>query len=250
MAVPKNPYGAEATEGTVKSASRKFSRGTKLDSLDSKRSLVEKIINVAKEYGITDKNRVTAILAVSYAETRLTNVTESFTYSPDRFREIFGDRVRNKKQIKNWTNAELAPYLASPQKAANLIYGPEGGNNGEGYKYRGRGFTQITFKNNYNSAQKLLSKYKINKNITTNPDIISTDEDLSIRLLVIGKIEGSFGKKLSTTTDYINIPLNILLTQNGGSSKSFVASAEYDNGRQWVNTTQWVQDLFNKYNLS
>ena len=70
-----------------------------------------------------------------------------------------------KKQIKNWTNAELAPYLASPQKAANLIYGPEGGNNGEGYKYRGRGFTQITFKDNYNASQKLLSKYKINKNL-------------------------------------------------------------------------------------
>jgi predicted chitinase len=250
MAVPKNPYGAEATEGTVGSASRKFSRGTQLDSLDSKRSLVEKIINVAKEYGITDKNRVTAILAVSYAETRLTNVTESFTYSPDRFREIFGDRVRNKKQIKNWTNAELAPYLASPQKAANLIYGPEGGNNGEGYKYRGRGFTQITFKDNYNASQKLLSKYKINKNITINPDTVSTDEDLSIRLLVIGKIEGSFGRKLSTTTDYINNPSNILLTQNGGSSKRLVPLTEYDAGRQWVNSTQWVQDLFNKYNLS
>lgn len=250
MAVPKNPYGAEATEGTVGSASRKFSRGTQLDSLDSKQSLVEKIINVAKEYGITDKNRITAILAVSYAETRLTNITESFTYSPDRFREIFGDRVRNKKQIRNWTNAELAPYLASPQKAANLIYGPEGGNNGEGYKYRGRGFTQITFKDNYNATQKLLSKYKINKNITTNPDVISTDEDLSIRLLVIGKIEGSFGRKLSTTTDYINNPSNILLTQNGGSSKRLVPLTEYDAGRQWVNSTQWVQDLFNKYNLS
>jgi len=250
MAVPKNPYGAEATEGTLSAASRASSRGTQLSSLDSKKPLVEKIIAIAKEYGITDKNRMTAILAVPYAETRLTNITESFSYTPDRFREIFGKRVRNRKLIKNWTNAELAPYLSSPEKTANFIYGPEGGNNGEGYKYRGRGFTQITFKNNYNAFQKLFPKYKINKNIVTNPDSITTDEDLSIRLLVIGKIEGSFGKKLSPNTDYINTPSNILLTQNGGSSKRLVPLSEYDAGRQWVNSTQWVQDLFNKYNLS
>jgi predicted chitinase len=250
MAVPKNPYGAEATQGTVAAASRTSSRGTQITPLDSKKSLVEKIIAIAKEYGITDKNRMTAILAVPYAETRLTNITESFNYTPDRFREIFGGYTRNRKLIRNFTNAELAPYLSSPEKTANLIYGPEGGNNGEGYKYRGRGFTQITFKNNYTAFQKLLPKYKITKNIVTNPDSITTDEDLSIRLLVIGKIEGSFGRKLSPNTDYINTPSNILLTQNGGSSKRLVPLSEYDAGRQWVNNTQWVQDLFNKYNLS
>ena len=250
MAVPKNPYGAEATQGTVAAASRSSSRGTQISSLDSKKPLVEKIIAIAKGYGITDKNRMTAILAVPYAETRLTNITESFNYTPDRFREIFGGYTRNRKLIRNFTNAELAPYLSSPEKTANFIYGPEGGNKGEGYKYRGRGFTQITFKNNYSAFQKLLPKYKINKNIVTNPDSITTDEDLSIRLLVIGKIEGSFGKKLSPNTDYINTPSNILLTQNGGSSKRLVPLSEYDAGRQWVNTTQWVQDLFNKYNLS
>jgi predicted chitinase len=250
MAVPKNPYGAEATQGTVAAASRTSSRGTQIAPLDSKKSLVEKIIAIAKEYGITDKNRITAILAVPYAETRLNNITESFNYTPDRFREIFGGYTRNRKLIRNFTNAELAPYLSSPEKTANLIYGPEGGNNGEGYKYRGRGFTQITFKNNYTAFQKLLPKYKITKNIVTNPDSITTDEDLSIRLLVIGKIEGSFGRKLSPNTDYINTPSNILLTQNGGSSKRLVPLSEYDAGRQWVNNTQWVQDLFNKYNLS
>jgi len=250
MAVPKNPYGAEATQGTVAAASRTSSRGTQIAPLDSKKSLVEKIIAIAKEYGITDKNRMTAILAVPYAETRLNNITESFNYTPDRFREIFGGYTRNRKLIRNFTNAELAPYLSSPEKTANLIYGPEGGNNGEGYKYRGRGFTQITFKNNYTAFQKLLPKYKITKNIVTNPDSITTDEDLSIRLLVIGKIEGSFGRKLSPNTDYINTPSNILLTQNGGSSKRLVPLSEYDAGRQWVNNTQWVQDLFNKYNLS
>jgi putative chitinase len=259
MAIPKDPFGSSIGDGPVEQASRNENRGinpsAKPSPLPQKRSIVDKIIKTAKKYGINDKNRITCILAVAYAETRISNISESFVYSADRFRQIFGGYRRRTnsgilKLIKNWTNEELTPYLTSQEKSCNLIYGGLY-NNGpnEGWKYRGRGFTQVTFKSNYESFQKKLSAYSIQTNIVQDPDSITRDEDLAVEMLVIGKIEGQFGKKLNAQTDYINIPANILLTQNGGKRSRLVPLQEYDLGRQWVNNTLWVQETLKQNNI-
>jgi putative chitinase len=71
------------------------------------------------------------------------------------------------------TDALAAEYERKPEKIANKIYGGRMGNGpeatGEGYKYRGRGFIQLTGKDNYSAFDKVVAE-----DITSNPDLVAT----------------------------------------------------------------------------
>ena len=71
------------------------------------------------------------------------------------------------------TEAKALQYERKPEKIANLVYGSIMGNgyeaSGDGYKFRGRGYIQLTGKNNYAAFGKA-----INEDITANPDLVST----------------------------------------------------------------------------
>jgi putative chitinase len=71
------------------------------------------------------------------------------------------------------TEAKALQYERKPEKIANLVYGSRMGNgdeaSGDGYKFRGRGYIQLTGKNNYTAFGKA-----INEDITANPDLVST----------------------------------------------------------------------------
>lgn len=64
-------------------------------------------------------------------------------------------------------------YARQPEKIANRVYANRMGNgdekSGEGYKFRGRGYIQITGKNNYTSFSKLIKESAVK-----DPDIVST----------------------------------------------------------------------------
>jgi putative chitinase len=71
------------------------------------------------------------------------------------------------------TEALAKQYERKPEKIANRVYGGRMGNGpeatGEGYKYRGRGYIQLTGKDNYTAFGK-----SINENIAANPDLVAT----------------------------------------------------------------------------
>ncbi len=71
------------------------------------------------------------------------------------------------------TEAKAKEYERKPEKIANLVYGGRMGNgpeaSGEGYKYRGRGYIQLTGKVNYQSFDKVVTE-----DITSNPDLVAT----------------------------------------------------------------------------
>lgn len=76
-----------------------------------------------------------------------------------------------KKYFPNEAKAKL--YERKPEKIANLIYGgrmengPEA--SGDGWKYRGRGYIQLTGKANYTAFGKA-----IGEDIAANPDLVAT----------------------------------------------------------------------------
>lgn len=74
---------------------------------------------------------------------------------------------------KYFNLSNVASYERNPQKIANRIYGNRMGNgdenSGDGYKFRGRGFLQLTGHDNYSN----FSKY-IGEDCVSNPDLIST----------------------------------------------------------------------------
>ena len=71
------------------------------------------------------------------------------------------------------TEQKALLYERKPEKIANLVYGGRMGNgpevSGEGYKFRGRGYIQLTGKDNYKAFDTVVAE-----NITENPDLVAT----------------------------------------------------------------------------
>ena len=92
-------------------------------------------------------------------------VQENLNYGAKGLRGIFGKYFP--------TDEKALLYERKPEKIANLVYGSRMGNgpetSGDGYKFRGRGYIQLTGKDNYVAFGKA-----INEDLTTNPDLVAT----------------------------------------------------------------------------
>lgn len=92
-------------------------------------------------------------------------VTENLNYGAKGLTGVF------KKYFP--TEAKAKEYERKPEKIANLVYGSRMGNGaeitGEGYKFRGRGYIQLTGKNNYDAFDSVVTESIIN-----NPDLVAT----------------------------------------------------------------------------
>ena len=71
------------------------------------------------------------------------------------------------------TPEKAALYERKPEKIANLVYGGRMGNGpeatGEGYKFRGRGYIQLTGKDNYKAFDAV-----VEENLLESPDLVAT----------------------------------------------------------------------------
>jgi putative chitinase len=91
-------------------------------------------------------------------------VSENLNYGAAGLQSIF----------KKYFTAESAKeYQRKPEKIANIVYANRMGNgnqaSGEGYKFRGRGFIQLTGKDNYTAFDK-----SVEDDILTNPELVAT----------------------------------------------------------------------------
>ena len=91
--------------------------------------------------------------------------SENLNYSAKGLRGIFGKYFPTEGIAKN--------YERQPQRIANRVYANRMGNgpesSGDGWKYRGRGFLQLTGHDNY----KALSEYINRPGIMENPDLVA-----------------------------------------------------------------------------
>ena len=92
-------------------------------------------------------------------------VNENLNYGAKGLLGIF------KKYFPTEEKAKL--YERKPEKIANLVYGARMGNgpeaSGEGYKFRGRGYIQLTGKDNYKAFDAVVTE-----SIVDNPDLVAT----------------------------------------------------------------------------
>ena len=119
---------------------------------------------VAKHYGLSPE-RGAHILGQSHHESAgFKRVSEGLYYStPERIQAVWPSRFK--------TVADAEPYAKNPEKLADKVYGGRMGNDGEGYKWRGRGFLQLTGKDNY-------SRFAADMDIGSvmdNPDLVEDE---------------------------------------------------------------------------
>lgn len=124
------------------------------------------IPSVSEKFGINTPLRLAHFLAqCSHESGDFKAVRENLNYSTEGLRKIFGKYFP--------TDAIAAQYARQPEKIANKVYANRMGNgneaSGDGYKYRGRGYIQLTGKENYASFDKV-----VDEDIIANPDLVAT----------------------------------------------------------------------------
>ena len=107
--------------------------------------------DVLGRYRITTKHEVAAFLAqVGHESAYLRYRKENLNYSSKALRRVF------RKYFRTLSLANA--YARNPRKIANRVYANRMGNgpesSGDGWRYRGRGFIQLTGKNNYTAFAK------------------------------------------------------------------------------------------------
>ena len=134
-------------------------------------AVIDQIPDTAKKFNITTPLRLAHFLAqCGHESAGFKAVQENLNYSAKGLLGIF------KKYFPTQTLAEQ--YERNPQKIASKVYGGRMGNGpeptGDGFKFRGRGYIQLTGKDNYNNFAKF-----IGEDTVANPDLVATKYPLA-----------------------------------------------------------------------
>ena len=133
-------------------------------------AVIAQIPEAAEKFGITTNLRLAHFLAQCALESmNFTAVVENLNYSAQRLLQVFP---------KYFKNVDVNAYARNPQKIGSRVYANRMGNgdeaSGDGFKYRGRGYIQLTGKNNYQSFTN-----HIGEDCIANPDLVATTYPLA-----------------------------------------------------------------------
>lgn len=136
--------------------------------------LAHKYRTLLSRNGIDTPLRLSHFFAQIHHESNLKPISENLNYSASALRRVFS------KYFKSYKEAKL--YERQPDRIANIVYANrmENGNesSGDGWKYRGRGFIQITGKANYRELTEDTGIDYLN-----NPDLLLTEADSMVSAL-------------------------------------------------------------------
>ena len=132
--------------------------------------MIAQIPETAEKFGITSNLRLAHFLAQCALESvEFTATVENLNYRAARLAQIFP---------KYFRNVDTNLYANNPAKIANRVYANRMGNgdeaSGDGFKFRGRGYIQLTGRNNYTSFTNF-----IGEDCVTNPDLVATTYPLA-----------------------------------------------------------------------
>jgi putative chitinase len=133
-------------------------------------TVIAQIPDTAKKFNITNPLRLAHFLAQCGHESGGFRATEeNLNYSAKGLKAIFP---------RYFPNNLAESYARQPEKIASKVYGSRMGNGAEatkeGYKFRGRGYIQLTGKNNYTQFAKF-----IGEDTVANPDLVKTKYPLA-----------------------------------------------------------------------
>lgn len=152
------------------------------------------LISEMEKAGVTNPYSQIGMLSVIGKESGFIPKSENLNYSKERLPEVWGVFSKTGSVVPKGSGAanynELAEqYEHNPEKLANFVYGqkPEGlrdsafGNTqfGDGWKYRGRGFNQLTFKDNYQKYSNI-----VGIDLVTDPDALN-DLNVAAKVAVL-----------------------------------------------------------------
>ena len=133
-------------------------------------NVISQIAETAQKFNITNNLRLAHFLAQCAHESgNFKAVSENLNYSVDGLKKIFP---------KYFPGNLAESYAKQPEKIASRVYGSRMGNGDEstkeGFKFRGRGYIQLTGKSNYSKFTQF-----IGEDCVSNPDLVATKYPLA-----------------------------------------------------------------------
>ena len=187
-------------------------------------SNINLMINKLKGRGITNPMVQAAILATVGKESGFIpqNEVGYGSTSNNRIRQIFSS-------TKKLSDSKLNNLKSDDESFFNYVYGPKGkgpglGNTqpGDGYKFRGRGFNQITGRGNYKAY-----------GFEGNPDSLNTPDGAAEAMIDFLAKEGS---SLNNRFDNADEALEFFVTRNAG-------------GRRKPGEEEKAKEVFQRFNI-
>lgn len=132
-------------------------------------AVLSQIPETAQKFNITNTLRLAHFLAQCGHESGgFKAVSENLNYSADGLKKIF----------PKYFPGDSTAYARNPEKIANKVYSSRMGNgdeaSGDGWKFRGRGYIQLTGKSNYTRFDQT-----VQDDILSNPDLVATKYPLA-----------------------------------------------------------------------
>jgi putative chitinase len=133
-------------------------------------SVIAQIPDAAKKFNISNPLRLAHFLAqCGHESAGFKAIQENLNYSADGLKKIFP---------KYFPGNLAEGYARNPEKIASKVYGGRMGNGDEttkeGFKFRGRGYIQLTGKDNYTKFAKFIGEDTVG-----NPDLVATKYPLA-----------------------------------------------------------------------
>lgn len=123
--------------------------------------MIDKLKKLGAKYNLTTIQLAHFAGQLSHESFDFKITSENLNYSAERLLQVFPKYFNEKNVIL---------YARKPIRIANRVYANRMGNVniGDGWKYRGRGYIQLTGKNNYSAFSKF-----IGEDCVSNPDLVS-----------------------------------------------------------------------------
>ena len=178
--------------------------------------VIIQIPGVSEKFNISSVLRLSHFLAqCSHESTGFTRIYENLNYSADGLKANFS---------KYFPDNAYDTYAHNPVMIGSRVYANRNGNgdeaSGEGYKFRGRGFIQLTGKSNYTEFTGF-----IGEDTVSNPDLVATKYPLASAAFFFNKHNLWNVCDQGATEEIVT---KVTLTVNGGT-KGLTERLQYFN---------------------
>jgi predicted chitinase len=220
-----------------------------LNSIETENSRLDNVRRSARdslpanegETGQNQENVYNALVAEGFNEQEIANImgmvqgesgfrsTSEGSYrntSVERIREAMGRRA------EGYSDAELETLKQDDVAFYDAMYGDDMGNDGEGYRYRGRGFVQLTGKDNYERIGN-----EIGVDLVNNPELAADPE-------IAARVTAAYMKSREGVTDDYSDMTDVYKDVYGVNPYNMRAGASRDMRVEDLNERRGYADQF------
>lgn len=169
-------------------------------------AIMSEVASIVDKFNITNPLRLSHFLSqCAHESANFTALRENLNYSADGLLKIFP------KYFKDRATADA--YARKPEKIGARVYANRMGNgneeSGEGYKFRGRGYIQLTGKDNYKQFGVFVGEDLVNT-----PDLVATKYPLTSAAFFFNK-NGLWA--ICDKGDSVDVVTQVTKRVNGGT---------------------------------